>query len=178
MSSASCSVSAVGFISMPRVSSFLIVKVTLCGASTTSFPPSAVAETVTVLSAACTSLSAAVMVTTPVLVFESAGIVSVLLSLKVKSPVTVGATGSAETLRVTGLLDFPSIVAVIVLALVAPLSFIDGGVRTSVTVGVSSLSSIVIEVSVTVTPERLPVTLISSSGSSKSSLFRVSVKSL
>ena len=138
--SSSSSVSVAFDTVMPRVSSSVIVRVWFPGACTSALPPVAVAETVTVLSAASTSLSTAAMVTTPLLACVLAGTVSVVFALKVRLPATAGSTGVAETVSVTASLDSPSMVAVTVLALVAPLSLIDAGVSTSVTVGVASLS--------------------------------------
>ena len=61
-------------------SSSAIVSVASCGA-VIPWSFSAVAETVTSLSKASTALSTAVIVTTPVLVRESAGIVSAVFAL-------------------------------------------------------------------------------------------------
>ena len=59
------------------------------------------AETVTLLWGASTELSAAVMVTVPVLVFEPAAMVSFLLVLRLKSEDVAGDTAAADTVTVT-----------------------------------------------------------------------------
>ena len=69
-------------IDSPGASSSVIVSVASCGA-VIPWSFSAVAETVTVLSRASAALSTAVIVTTPVLVRESAAIFSVLFALSV-----------------------------------------------------------------------------------------------
>ena len=66
-------------------SSSVIVRVWLAGAAT-PLPPDAVADTVTCLSGASTSLSTAVTVTAPVLVVDPAAIVRVVFALSAKSP--------------------------------------------------------------------------------------------
>ena len=104
-------------------------------------PPLAVADTVTVLVAAETELSTAVIVTVPVLVVEPAAIVSVVFVDKLKSPDTAGLTAVAETVTVTAALDVPDSVAVTVLE--PPFSEIEDGLSTSVTVGVPSSSVMV-----------------------------------
>ena len=72
-------------------SSSVIVNVWLDGAAT-PLPPETVAETVMLLFGALTELSAAVMVTVPVLVLEPAAIVSVLSVLSAKSDAVAGDT--------------------------------------------------------------------------------------
>ena len=68
----------------------------------------------TLLSGASTELSAAVIVTVPVLVLEPAAIVSVLSVLSVKSDEVAGDTAAAETVRVMSWLDSALRVAVTV----------------------------------------------------------------
>ncbi len=75
------------------------------------------AETVTVLLGASTSLSTAVIVTVPVLVVAPAAIVRVV-PVRVKSPEAVFAPAAAATVRVTATFDLPDTV----LVFVAPLS--------------------------------------------------------
>ena len=107
------------------------------------FPPDTVADTVTVLSAASTSLSTAVNVTGPVLVVEPAAIVSVA-PLCVKSPDTAGDTAAADTVTVTASLDTPLSIAVTVLF--PPSSLTDDGSSSRDNVGVPS-SSVIVSVS-------------------------------
>ena len=122
------------------LSSSVIVNVCDDGA-VTPLPPATVAETVTSLSGASTSLSAAVMVTVPVLDFEPAAIVRVLSVLRVKSPDTVGDTAVADTVSVRSALD--AVVRVAVTVVEPASSSIDDALSTSATVGVSSSSVIV-----------------------------------
>ena len=76
-----------------------MVRVLLSGSSTTSLLV-AVADTVTRLSAASTSLSTAVMVTVPLLEVWLAAMVSTLLALRMKSRATAGLTAFAATVTV------------------------------------------------------------------------------
>ena len=99
------------------------------------------AETVTSLSAASTSLSTAVTVTVPVLVFEPAAMVRVVSVLRLKSDDVAGDTAAAETVRVTSWLETALSVAVTVVE--PPSSSMDDEPSTSDTVGVSSSSVIV-----------------------------------
>ena len=80
-------------------SSSVIVSVWSEGAAA-PLPPATVAETVTSLSGASTSLSTAVIVTVPVLVVAPAAMVRVVPAC-VKSPDTAGDTGEVETVTVT-----------------------------------------------------------------------------
>ena len=92
----------------------------------------------TSLSGASTLLSAAVIVTLPVLDVASAVIVSFLFVLNEKSPATAGDTATADTVTSTASLDARLSVAVTVLT--PPFSPISAGVSTSVTVGTPSSS--------------------------------------
>ena len=121
-------------------SSSVMVRVWLPGLATP--PPLAVAETVTDLFGASTSLSTAVMVTVPVLVVAPAAMVRVV-PLRVKSPDAVLAPAAAATVRVTAALDLPERVAVTVLELVPPLSSMVAGSSSRVTVGTPSSSVMV-----------------------------------
>ena len=121
-------------------SSSVIVSFWSDGAAT-SLPPSTVAETVTSLSGASTSLSAAVIVTVPVLVCEPAAMVSVLFAVMEKSEAVAGETGVAETVRVTSWLETALSVAVTVLA--PPSSTTDDALSARETVGVASSSLMV-----------------------------------
>ena len=113
---------------------------------------------VTLLFAAFTLLSSAVTVTVPVLVVSPAAMVSVV-PFCVKSPATAGLTGVADIVMVVSALDARFIVAVTVVELSAPLSSMVEGVRTSVTVGVDSSSSMVSVTSAgSVTPLELVAT--------------------
>ena len=94
----------------------------------------AVPETVTVLFAASTLLSTAVIVIVSVLVISPAAIVRVV-PLSEKSAGTAGLTAAAETCMVVGAVNDVSSVAVTVL--VPPLSDIEAGVSTSVTTGIT-----------------------------------------
>ena len=76
-----------------------MVSVWLAGSRTPSVLV-AVADTLTLLLAVSTSLSTAVMVTVPVLEVARAAMVSTLLELRVKSPLTAGLTGAAATVIV------------------------------------------------------------------------------
>ena len=120
-------------------SSSAMVRVWSEGAAT-PLPPAAVAETVTCLSGASTSLSTAVMVTVPVLVVAPAAMVSVVPAC-VKSPETAGDTGAEETVRITAWLDTAPSVAVTVVA--PAFSLMEEALRARETVGVSSSSVIV-----------------------------------
>ena len=122
------------------VSSSVIVSVWSAGAAT-PLPPDAVAETVTCLSGASTSLSAAVMVTVLVLVMEPAAMVRVLSVLSAKSPDTAGDTAATDTVSVMSWLDTALSVAVTVVE--PPSSLTDDGVSTSATEGAPSSSVIV-----------------------------------
>ena len=134
-------------------------------AGSAPLPPLAVAETVTVLFGASTSLSTAV-------------IVRVVVALNVKSPAAVAAPAAAATVRVIASFDLPDNVAVPVLAFVAPLSSIAVCVNTRVTVGVPSTSVMVMAVPVTVMSVSVPSMLMLSLGSSISSSVGVSAKSI
>ena len=159
-------------------SSSVMVRVWSDGAAT-SLPPATVAETVTCLSGASTSLSTAVMVTVPVLVVEPAAMVSVVPAC-VKSPATAGATAAAATVTVTSSLEAALRVAVTVVE--PPFSVTDDELNARDTVGVSSSSVIV-----TVAAESSSVTGVEvaaltvrskvSSGSSISSSSTVRVRS-
>ena len=110
----------------------------------------AVPETVTVLSAAAsTSLSSAVIVTTPPLDMFPAAIVSVVAVLNVKSSAVAGATGVAVTITVVGWTDGCDSAAVTVE--IPPFSGIEAGSSASVTVGGPSSSVVVTSTS---TPSR------------------------
>ena len=159
-------------------SSSVMVRVWSDGAAT-SLPPATVAETVTCLSGASTSLSTAVMVTVPVLVVEPAAMVSVVPAC-VKSPDTAGATAVAATVTVRSSLEAALRVAVTVVE--PPFSVTDDELNARETVGVSS-SSVIVTVaspssSVTgVESAALSVTSKVSSGSSISSSSTVRVRS-
>ena len=124
-----------------RSSSSVMVSVTADGTAT-PLPPAAVAETVTVLSGASTSLSFAVTVTAPVLVVSPAAMVNVFALDSVKS---VPDPGDADTVSVTASLDARSSVAVTVLdpGFVPSCSSIVAGDNASVTSGRSSSSVMV-----------------------------------
>ena len=115
-------------------SSSPIVSVTP-GGFATPLPPAAAPDTVTRLSGATTGLSAAVTVTTPVLVVAPAAMVSVLSGLSVKS----SAPGAAEILIVTASLDGPLKPAVT--DVTPPFSAINDEDRASETVGSGSSST-------------------------------------
>ena len=121
-------------------SSSVIVRVWFAGAAT-PLPPVTVADTVTDLSGASTALFTALTFTVRVLVVAPAAIVSVSFALSVKSAATAGETAVADTTSVTFSLDGPLSVAVTVVE--SPLSEIDDGLSTRVTVGVASSSVIV-----------------------------------
>ena len=123
-------------------SSSVIVSVSSPGFDTP--PPLAAPDTVTVLSAASTALSAAVIVTVPVLAVAPAAMVSVLLVESVKSPDNAGETAAADTVTVTCALDAADSVAVTVLA--PPFSEIEDGLSARLTVGTPS-SSVIVSVS-------------------------------
>ena len=118
-------------------SSSSMVRVTSAGSiapwSLLAFP-----LTVTVLGAASTSLSSAVMVSVPLLVSACAAMVSTVSPLNAKSPACAGATGAAETRTVVSALDRRSSVAVTTVA--PPSSAMASGARCNVTAGVSSSS--------------------------------------
>ena len=126
-------------VTVGALSSSVMVSVWLEGFETP--PPLAVADTVTVLFAAFTELSTAVIVTVPVLVVAPAAIDSVLFADRLKSPDTAGLIALAETVTVTTALEVPDRVAVTVLD--PPFSEIEAGLRTSVTVGAPSSSVMV-----------------------------------
>ena len=98
--------------------------------------PVADPDTVTVLFGASTLLLTAVIVTVPVLAVEPAAIVSLLFVDTVKSLLVAGLTALVETVTVTAALAAVDSVAVTVLT--PPLSEIEDGVSTSVTIGASS----------------------------------------
>ena len=110
------------------VSSSVIVSVTAAGGTT----PVTVPETVTDFGTARTTLSLAVIVTTPVLVVAFAAMVSVVAVDKVKSPDAAGDT-AAETVIVVAVVAVRSSVAVTVV--MPPFSEIDAGDKTNVAVG-------------------------------------------
>ncbi len=97
------------------------------------------ADTVTVLSGASTLLSAAVIVTDPVLSVAFAAKLRVVFELSVKSSAAALAPGAADTVTVNGALDAELTVAVTVL--LPPFSEIESGVRISVTVGGVTLAT-------------------------------------
>ena len=134
-------VSSVADTFTPAVSSSVMVRLTSAGALTPrAF--SAVADTVTCLSSASTALSIAAIVTVPVLTVSHAAMVRTVFSLKVKSEVVAGDTGSAETVTVVSSLDAGSSDAVTVAD--PPLSDIDALFESaSVTTGVASSSVLV-----------------------------------
>ena len=105
----------------------------------------AVAETRTCLFGVSTLLLTAVIVTTPVLVVAPAAMVSTLFVLSVKSSATAGEIAVASTVTVVVALDSPLNVAVTVLT--PPLSLMDDGVKTNVTLGCPS-SSIIVPIAV------------------------------
>ena len=154
-------------------SSSVIVRVSSVGFAT-PLPPAAVAETVTCFSGASTSLSTAVIVTVPVLAVSPAAMVSVVLSLSVKSSATAGSTGAAETVSVTASLDTALSVAVTVVE--PSFSPIDEVPSANDTVGVASSSSIVIVAGEpTVLPPWLAVTITVSAASATASFTPVTV---
>ena len=79
------------------------------------------------------------MVTVPVLWTAFAAKVRTLLALSSKSPAAAGDTASADTATVNAVSTACSTVAVTVLELEEPLSEIESGVSTSVTVGAESV---------------------------------------
>ena len=105
------------------------------GGSSTPRSFSVVADTVTRLLGASTSLSTASIVTDPVLSVAPMGIVSVVPICR-KSPATAGATGVAVTVIVVAAVDGLSSVAVTVVD--PPSSRIDSGVSTRVAFGSGS----------------------------------------
>ena len=111
-------------------SSSRILRVASAGARTPSRDTEP--ETVTVLSGASSSLSTAVIVTSPLLCVASASNLSVVPE-SVKSPATAGATAAAETVTVNASGDAGDTVAVRVLA--PPSSATEPGLSTSVTDG-------------------------------------------
>ena len=100
-------------------------------------------ETVTVLSAASTSLSTPVIVTEPVLVVAFSAKLSTWFALRRKSAATAGATAAAATVTVKAAAEAGDTVAETVLT--PPFSPIEASDSTRVTVGV------VVSLSVTVT---------------------------
>ena len=90
-------------------------------------------DTSTCLSAAATSLFAAVIVTSPVLVLRPARIVSVVFELRAKSDEVAGDTADADTTTVTASCHVLFRAAVTVLA--PPSSEISAGVSFRLTVG-------------------------------------------
>ena len=106
---------------------------------------------------ASTLLSTPVMVTVPVLLVSPAAIVSVLLVDSVKSPLTAGLTGAADTVTVVAALETADSVAVTVLS--PPFSGIELFDSARVSVGVASSSVMVICVALTLSPEALVVPL-------------------
>ena len=121
------------------LSSSVMVSVWFEGFET--LPPLATPDTVTVLFAASTELSTAVIVTVPVLAVLPAAIVRTLFAVRLKSPATAGLTALAETVTVTAALDACDSAAVTVL--VPPFSEIEAELSSSVTVGVPSSSVMV-----------------------------------
>ena len=101
------------------------------GGSATPLPPAAVADTVTVASAASTLLSGAVSFTVPVLVSAPAAIVSVL------TPASAAASPDVDTVNVTASLERLLRLA---LTSLAPPSRTVPGARLRLTVGVASSS--------------------------------------
>ena len=71
------------------------------GGSAAPRPPDAAPETVTRLSAESTLLSAATIVTVPVLAVRPAAMISTASALRVKSPGTAFVPGAADTVTVT-----------------------------------------------------------------------------
>ena len=136
-------------------------------------------RTVTLLSGESTSLSAAVIVTVPVLDIEPATIVSVSFVLRLKSSETAGDTADADTVIVVSALEGRSSAAVTVVE--PPFSPMDSGSSASVTFGAGSSSAIEsITSSGSVTPRELvaaadTVTLLSGASSSSSSAVIVTV---
>ena len=104
-------------------------------------PPLTVANTVTDLSGASTLLSTPVMVTAPLPLVDPVAMVKVLLEVRVKSPLTAGDTGLADTVKVTAWEDNPLREAV-TLAL-PPFSPMEGELRSRVTLGIPSSSVMV-----------------------------------
>ena len=120
-------------VAVAVASSSVRVRVASAGFAT-PWPPAAVAETVTDLSAASTALSLPRTVTVPALVVDPAAIVSVV-PVCVKSPATapVEATAAVATVTVTGWLDGPDKVTVTVAT--PPFSETEVGARAKLAVG-------------------------------------------
>ena len=150
---ASVTVTESGVSTKARVSSSVMVSVLLAGLDTP--PPLDEPDTVTVLSAASTLLSTAVIITVPVLDVEPAAIDSVLFVDRLKSPDTAGLTALAETVTVTAAVAAEDSVAVTVLD--PPFSEIEDGLSTSVTVGVSSSAMVIVSLEGFETPPPLAV---------------------
>ena len=104
-------------------------------------PPLTVALTVIDLFGASTSLSTPVMVTFPVLLVEPASIVRVSLEEMVKSPLTAGDTGLADTVRVTA--SEEGRLREAVTSAIPPFSLMEGELRSILTVGAESSSVMV-----------------------------------
>ena len=160
-------------------SSSVIVSVTASG---DSMARSFCAEPVTVTSRSrwSMSLSRAAIVTTPMLVVDSAAMVSVVpLCVKSSASAPDAASGVVDTVTIVSSLEGWSSVAVTVLTVLEPPSSgIDTGSSTSDTCGVASLSTIVTctpPTGNTVRPETDPVTTTVSFGSSIVSFTGASV---
>ena len=152
-------------------SSSVIVSVCASG-DVTPWSFIAVPDTVTSLSSSSSLLSTPVIVTVPVLVLSPAATASTVVPLRVKSSSCVGDTGVADTVIVVSSLDGRSRVAVTVLSPAS--SEIDAGVRTRVTTGAGSSSTMVTvspDAGATLRPDAVvaPVTVTVSSGSSVAS---------
>ena len=139
--SCSVTVSAVADTVTPAASSSSRVSVRFAGAVT--LVADTVPETVTVLSAASTSLSTPVIVTEPVLVVAFSAKLRTWFALRRKSAATAGDTAAAATVTVKAAAEAGDTVAVTVLT--PPFSPIESADSTRVTVGV------VVSLSVTVT---------------------------
>ena len=126
-------------VAVGRASSSASVSVAFAGAAI-PLPPVAVPEMVTRLSGESTALSAAVIVTVPVLAVAFAAMVSVVSPLRLKSPSTApdAATAAAATVTVTASLDVPLSAALTVAT--PPFSETDDDDSTSETVGAPSSS--------------------------------------
>ena len=168
-------------VTVGAASSSVMVRVWLKGALTPS-PPLTAADTVTDLSGASTLLSTPVMVTAPVLLVDPAAMVRVLLDAMVKSPLTAGDTGDAETTTVTSWEEAPLSEAVTLV--VPPFSPMEDELRLRVTVGAAS-SSVMVSVKATgsVTPsafEEAPdiVTVLSGASTPLSMALTVSAPAL
>ena len=129
-----CNVTIGAGSSSSRVNSTSAASITPSGLSFT-----AVADTVTVLSGASTSLSTALIVTVPTLAVARAAIVKTLFALNVKSPATAGDSAAASTVTVVVVLD--GWLRLAVTTVVLAFSEMKSGVRCSVTVGAPSSSA-------------------------------------